>query len=68
VDFWDSLIAMKDTEYHHKSITRGDFNVNIKQSEKMASSVVQDVFREGMEDLIYEWELVDIRPSEGRYN
>jgi len=50
-------------ELHHV----GEFNTTISLEEKKGGSLVRDLFRENMEDLISDWDLLDIKPKNGKY-
>jgi hypothetical protein len=45
-------------EYIKSSIVGGDFNVVLSNKGKRGCSIIKDPFRESMEDLISDWELV----------
>ena len=48
-------------------ILGGDFNVTLSQDERKGGSRVRDPFKEIVDDLILEWDLMDIKPSMGKY-
>jgi hypothetical protein len=64
---WSSLLALVESEYSQNNITKGHFNVTLSNKEKWGGSIVRDPFKERMEDLIAQWDLVDIKPSKGKY-
>jgi hypothetical protein len=45
----------------------GDLNVTLSQVEKKGGSIVRDPAREWVEDLISDWELEDIIPTNGKF-
>ena len=48
-------------------IISGDLNVTLAASEKKGDSIVRDPSREWAEDIILGWDLVDIKPSKGKF-
>jgi exonuclease III len=64
---WSSLLALRGLEYIKNSIVGGDFNVVLSNKEKRGGSIIKDPFKESMEDLIADWELVDIKPKIWKY-
>jgi hypothetical protein len=48
-------------------IIAGDFNTTLHHKEKKGGSIVRDPSREHLEDLISTYQLLDIKPSNGRY-
>ena len=47
------------------TILAGDLNVILNQAEKRGGSLDRDTIREHVDDLILDWELSDVIPSEG---
>jgi hypothetical protein len=45
----------------------GDFNVVLRNKEKRGGNIVRDSFKENMEDLINDWDMVDIKLVKGKY-
>jgi hypothetical protein len=41
--------------------------VILNNKEKRGGSTIKDPFREKMEDLIVEWDMVDIKPKKGKF-
>jgi hypothetical protein len=66
-DSWRSLITLKDLEFVSNSVIVGDFNIILYNSEKRCGNIVRDLYREKMEELIVEWDLIDIKPIKGKY-
>ena len=48
-------------------ILAGDLNVILSQEEKRGGSLVRDPIRETVDEIILEWDLMDIKPSSGKY-
>jgi ribonuclease HI/exonuclease III len=64
---WQSLqefLSEKDLE---NIVIGGDLNVTLSAEEKRGGSIVRDPAREWVEDLISTWDLMDIKPTRGRY-
>jgi len=66
-DCWDSLALFLNHSNTANIIVAGDLNVTLSPSEKKGGSIVRDPAREWVEDLMSDWELEDIRPSNGRF-
>jgi hypothetical protein len=64
---WRSLIALKDTKFVSNSVIVGDYNVVLFNNDKKGKNIARDPFRENMEELIVEWDLIDINPIKGKY-
>eukprot|EP00253_Pinus_taeda_P002180 PITA_02180 len=45
----------------------GDFNLTLLSSKKRGGSIVRDPTRESVEDLMQDWDLIDIKPTLGKY-
>lgn len=64
---WDSLkdyLQLKDLD---NIIIGGDLNVTLALIEKKGGSIVRDPAREWVEDIMFDWELEDIKPTKGKY-
>ena len=48
-------------------ILAGDLNVILSQDEKRGGSLVRDPIREMVDDIIMDWNLMDVKPSAGKY-
>ena len=59
---WDSLRDMVDGEELENIFIAGDLNISLFQGEKQGGCIVRDLAREWVEDLIHEWDLLDIKP------
>ena len=62
-----NLLWEERSNQHGNVILGGDFNVTLSQDEKKGGSKVRDPFKEIVDDLILEWDLMDIKPSIGKY-
>ena len=45
----------------------GDLNIILSQDEKRGGSLVRDPIREIVDETILEWDLMDVKPSIGKY-
>lgn len=50
------------------TIIARDLNLTLSSSEKRGGSAVRDPAREWAEDLMQDWDLLDIKPSSGKYS
>ena len=66
-NLWTSLAALKDEMEGKEIIIAGDFNVTIAQDEKRGGSNVHDPYRENMEDLISDLDLINTPLKNGKY-
>ena len=48
-------------------ILAGDLNVILSQDEKRGGSLVRDPIREIVDETILEWDLMDVKPTSGKY-
>jgi ribonuclease HI/exonuclease III len=64
---WDSLQNYLQQNNLSNIILGGDLNVTLAQDEKRGGSIVRDPAREWVEDLAAAWDLLDIKPTKGRY-
>jgi hypothetical protein len=60
-------MALKGSKFWNQSIVVGHFNTTMCQKEKQGGSIVKNPLRDWMEDLISLGDLVDIKPSRGRF-
>jgi hypothetical protein len=51
-----------DVEALENIIIAGDLNISLNQREKRGGNIVRDLTREWVEDLIHNWDLIDIKP------
>jgi hypothetical protein len=64
---WRSLQSLKDIEFAVDCILAGDFNVVRNSSEKRGGFFGWVPFRENLEELLVDWDMLDINPQKGRY-
>lgn len=64
---WDSIRELAETEDLANIIIAGDLNLTLSTAEKRGGSIVRDPAREWAEDLLQDWDLIDIKPSLGKY-
>jgi ribonuclease HI/exonuclease III len=64
---WDSIRNLAETENVENVIIAGDLNLTLLLSEKRGGNIVRSPAREWVEDLMQEWDLLDIKPSNGKY-
>jgi ribonuclease HI/exonuclease III len=67
IQCWDSLQTYLHQNNLPNIILGGDFNVTLAQDEKRGGSIVRDPAREWVEDIAAAWDLLDIKPTKGRY-
>jgi hypothetical protein len=61
-------MALKDSEFfQYWIIIAVDFNVTLSSKEKQGGNIFKDPFNEKIEDLIEEWDLINIKPSKGNF-
>jgi hypothetical protein len=66
-DCWDSLQLFLNNHHTENIVVAGDLNVTLSLAEKKGGTIVRDPSREWVEDLMTEWELEDIPPSNGKF-
>jgi exonuclease III len=64
---WDSLALFLNQSNSENLVVAGDLNVTLSLVEKKGGSIVRDPAREWVEDLISDWELEDITPTNGKF-
>ena len=64
---WDSIKNLADLENMENIIIVGDLNLTLLSSEKRGGSIVRDPARELVEEIMQDWELIDIKPTIGKY-
>jgi len=64
---WDSIKSLADLENLENIIIVGDLNLTLLASEKRGGSIVRDPAREWAEDLMQDWDLLDIKPVTGTF-
>eukprot|EP00253_Pinus_taeda_P008616 PITA_08616 len=68
IDCWDSIRQQADLTNLENIIILGDLNLTLHPSEKRGGNVVRDPAREWVEDIVQDWDLLDIKPSSGKYS
>lgn len=66
-NFWDSLEEIRRHDRYQNYIIRGNFNTMLNASEKRGGSIVRDPFKDQMEDMIEDWDPIDVIPKFGKY-
>lgn len=66
-EFWDSLEVLKERNLHLNSVMGGDFNTILNNAEKRGGTIVRNMFRDRMEDIIDSWDTMDINHKSGKY-
>jgi hypothetical protein len=64
---WDSIHLFLNSHHTENLVMAGDLNVTLSTAEKKGGSIVRDPSREWVEDLIADWELEDIPPTNGKF-
>ena len=64
---WDSLESFLIMHNPRNIILAGDLNVTLSVDEKKGGSPIRDQSREWLEDIILGWDLIDIKPSIGKF-
>eukprot|EP00253_Pinus_taeda_P017272 PITA_17272 len=64
---WDSLRRQADLGNLENVIIAGDLNITLHSSEKRGGCIVRDPSREWAEDLLQDWDLIDIKPVSGKF-
>ena len=64
---WDSIRNQADLGNLDNIIIAGDLNLTLHSSEKRGGCIVRDPAREWAEDLLQDWDLLDIKPSSGKF-
>eukprot|EP00253_Pinus_taeda_P019488 PITA_19488 len=64
---WDSIKSLADLENLENIIIVGDLNLTLLASEKRGGSIVRNPAREWAEDLMQDWDLLDIKPVIGTF-
>jgi exonuclease III len=67
LDCWRTLFDILEVESNNDIIVAGDLNTNIYPWEKKGGSLVRDLGREHLEDLISTFHLFDQKPGDGRF-
>eukprot|EP00253_Pinus_taeda_P013868 PITA_13868 len=65
---WDSIRHQADLVHMENIIIAGDLNLTLHSSRKRGGSIVRDPAREWAEDILQEWDMLDIKPSSSKYS
>jgi len=64
---WDSIKLMAEEETLRNIIIAGDLNITLSSSEKRGDNIVREPAREWVEDIMQDWDMLDIKPLKGKY-
>ena len=64
---WNTLVSFLQVQNRENIIVAGDLNVTLAACEKKGGNPVRDPSREWVEDLISDWDLIDIKPRKGNF-
>ena len=65
---YQNLLREERSNLQGNVILAGDLNVILSQDEKRGGSLVRDSMREIVDETILEWDLMDVKPSIGKYS
>ena len=66
-DCWNSLESYLNLKQPDNIIVAGDLNITLAANEKKGGTPVRDPAREWVEDIILGWDLIDIKPVQGKF-
>ena len=61
------LLREEKSNLQGNVILAGDLNVTLSQEEKRGGTLVRDPIRETVDEIILDWDLMDVKPSSGKY-
>eukprot|EP00253_Pinus_taeda_P004055 PITA_04055 len=64
---WDSIRTQENLVNLENIIIAGDLNLNLLSTDKRGGSIVRNLTREWAEDLMQDWDLLDIKPISGKF-
>lgn len=64
---WESIKNQANLANLENIIIVGDLNLTLLSSDKRGGTIVRDPAREWAKDLMQDWNLLDIKPSSGKY-
>ena len=67
MDFWDSLLSLKEDLHGKDIIIAGYFNTTKSSLEKRGGSIIRDSFGEKLEDTMVDLDLLDPMPKNGKF-
>ena len=62
-----NLLREEKSNLQGNILIAGDLNVTLSQEEKRGGSRVRDPIRETIDEIILDWDLMDIKPTSGKY-
>ena len=65
---WESLRNMAEEEDLENILIAGDLNITLSHEEKCGGCIVRDPTLEWVEELIHEWDLIDLKSCHGKFN
>eukprot|EP00253_Pinus_taeda_P009185 PITA_09185 len=65
---WDSIRQQANLTNLENIIIAGDLNLILHSSEKRGGSIVRDLARKWVEDILQDWDMLDIKSSSGKYS
>lgn len=65
---WDSIRQQADLTNMENTIIAGELNLILHSSKKRGGNIVRDPAREWVEDILQDWDMLDIKPSSGKYS
>jgi len=66
-EFWDKLLALQSSNWNKMRIFGGYFNTAMYSTECMGGNIIRYPFREWLEGLLSNSDLVDIKPHNWKY-
>ena len=66
-NYWDSVQAFLNLHNPRNIILAGDLNITLAVDEKKGGTPIRDQAKEWVEDIILGWDLLDIKPSVGKF-
>lgn len=64
---WGSVRHLLESKNFENIIIAGDLNLTLHMEEKRGGTIVRDPAREWVEDLMQDWDLLDIPSKNGKY-
>eukprot|EP00253_Pinus_taeda_P008466 PITA_08466 len=64
---WDSIRQLSESENLENVIVAGYLNLTMCMEEKRGGTIIRDLVREWVEDLMQDWDLLDIPQENGKY-
>jgi len=67
VECWNTLLSLRNLNYSRNCIIAGDLNIIQNSVEKRGGIFGRDPSRENLEEIIMDWDLLDIPPQHGKF-